>query len=61
MKYTSKLIIKESAKEFNQAINQYLASIPDHIKVISCDHNIGFKTVVAQNDALFSCLIVMGE
>lgn len=61
MKYTSKLIVKESAKDFNQAIQDFLLQLPSHIKVVSCDHSVSFKTVTASNDALFSCLFVLGE
>lgn len=61
MKYTSKMIIEESAKDFNEAVKQYLESLSSDVKVISCDHSISFKTVAAANDALFSCLIVLGQ
>jgi len=61
MKYTSKLIIEESAKAFNEAVKNYLEQLPSDVKVVSCDHSISFKTVAAENDALFSCLIVLGQ
>lgn len=61
MKYTSKLIIKESAKELNLAIIAFLDSLPANIKLVSCDHTISFKPVAATNDALFSCLIVTAK
>lgn len=61
MKYSSKLIIQESAKDFNEAVKVYLESLPANVKVVSCDHSISFKTVAAANDALFSCLIVLGQ
>lgn len=61
MKYSSKLIVKESAKDFNLAVQEFLGQLPKHIKVVSCDHSVSFKTVTASNDALFSCLIVLGE
>lgn len=61
MKYTSKLIIQESAKELNTAVKSYLESLPSDVKVISCDHTISFKTVATSNDALFSCLIVIAK
>lgn len=61
MKYSSKLIIKELAQDFNDAVKQYLENLPVDVKVVSCDHSISFKTVAASNDALFSCLIVLGQ
>jgi len=61
MNYSSKLIIKESAKDFNDSVKQYLENLPNDVKVISCDHSVSFKTVAAKNDALFSCLIVLGH
>jgi len=61
MNYTSKLIIKESANDFNAAVKTYLESLPSTTKVISCDHSISFKTVATNNDALFSCMIVTGQ
>lgn len=61
MKYSSKLIIEESAKALNQAIKTFLESLPTTIKVVSCDHSVSFKTVAASNDALFSCLIVFAK
>lgn len=61
MNYSSKLIIKESAKDFNDAVKQYLENLPTNVKVVSCDHSVSFKTVAAENDALFSCLIVLGQ
>ena len=61
MNYSSKLIIKESAKEFNLAVQEYLGSLPSSTTVVSCDHSVSFKTITTSNDALFSCLIVLGE
>jgi len=61
MKYTSKLIVKETAKDFNLAVQEFLTQLPKHLKVVSCDHSVAFKTVTASNDALFSCLFVLGE
>lgn len=61
MKYTSKLIIKETAAAFNEAVQAFLNDLPRDIKVISCDHNVSFKNIVAKDDALFSCLIVLAK
>jgi len=61
MEYTSKLIIKENAKEFNQAVKNFLEKLPKDIIVVSCDHSISFKTIAAENDALFSCMIILGK
>jgi len=61
MNYTSKLIVEENAKDFNVAVKSFLENLGDNIKVISCNHSISFKTIAAENDALFSCMIVLGK
>lgn len=62
MDYSSKLIIKESAAEFNASVKEYLETLPSTVKVVSCDHSVSFKTVTSgKNDALFSCLIVIAK
>jgi len=77
MHYSSKLIIEESAEDFNYfQIERYrdlrlrnqaegkdskLRQRTPFLMPISCDHSVSFKTVAASNDALFSCFIVTAK